>query len=356
MSVRENRYIAEHELKEFCVKCLRKYGMKEESAHIIANDLVQTDKWGIASHGTKNLYNYIQKAIAGGVSFTEAPEIIKEQAAIALMDGKNSMGFLSATQAMELACQKARETGMGMVVVKNSCHFGAAGCYSNIAATKGMIGGAFSNVDRFMVIPGAKKAVMGQNPLSLAAPASMIPSVFLDISTSNVAALKVVNERKKGNRVPKDWIVDKEGNRTDDPSRFPEEGALLPMAMHKGYGIALFIEIITSVIAGGMLSMSGNVPSWNLKLNEPNQVSHSFVAIDADKMFYEGYTRERIDEMIRLIHEAPKADGVDRLYVPGEMEWDNSQRAGKEGVLLPEMVYDELMKLSELSGYQLKGL
>lgn len=348
MIVNEKKFVAD-ELVKFGEKCLLNYGMSAEDAGTISSDLVQTDKWGIYSHGMKNLCNYVKKSIAGGVSFSEQPEVISKLESLAIINGHNTMGFISSTMAMNLACEMASETGIGMTVVSNSCHFGAAGCYSNIAAQKGMIGVALSNVDAFLTIPGALGAVMGQNPMSLAAPASVLPSVFLDISTSNVASLKVVNAKLKGEKIPNDWIIDAKGHPTTDPSRYPEEGALIPMAMHKGYGIALFIEIMTSVISGGLLSMSKKIPSWNLKMNDPNGVSHSFLAINPDKVFGKGYLASRVDMVIDLIHKAPRAEGVERLYVPGEMEWDKSLKADKDGVIIPGIVFEEINKLSELA-------
>ena len=338
----------EEDLLEFSRACLKKSGMNEADADTTSRHLVQTNKWGIHSHGLQNLYSYIRKAQSGGVSFTDKPVIVKRTASVALMDGNNCMGFISATEAMKTACDIAAETGIGFVVVKNSCHFGAAGCYANIAADNGMLGAVFSNVDRFMAAPGAKHAAMGQNPFAWAAPSVIIRSVFLDICTSQVASLRVINEKTKGNKVPTNWIIDKDGNPTDDPSGFPAEGALQPMAAHKGYGFALFIEMMTGILSGGLLSMSGDIPSWNLALDKYNGVSHSFLAIDADKLFFKGFLKQRVDEMIRDIHCCTPVDESEPVTVPGENAWKRSAYAEEYGVSLPENSVAQLTKLSEL--------
>lgn len=346
-------FFQEKELLDFSVRCLQKYGMCMADAETTAKHLIQTDKWNVHSHGLQNLYNYIRKAQAGGVSFTNRPELINRSASIALIDGKNCMGYISSSEAMKTACEIASETGMSLVIVKNSCHFGAAGCYANIAAEKGMLGAVFSNVDRFMAVPGAKHPVMGQNPFAWAAPSSLIPSVFLDICASQVAALRVVNEKIAGNKIPENWIIDKDGKPTDDPSAFPQEGALQPMAAHKGYGIALFIELMSSIISGGLLSMSGNIPSWNLKLEQPNNISHSFLAIDVDKLFHKGYLKDRVDEMIRDIHSSEPVNPSVPVTVPGELAWKHSREADARGVDLPENTVAQLAKLAEMSGIPL---
>ena len=343
----------EKDLFEFSVHCLQKNGMCLSDAEITARHLIQTDKWNVHSHGLQNLYNYIHKTQEDGVSFTSRPELINRTSSVALIDGKNCMGYISSTVAMKMACDIAAETGFALVVVKNSCHFGAAGCYANIAAERGMLGAVFSNVDRFMTAPGAKHAVMGQNPFAWAAPSSLLPSVFLDICTSQVASLRVINEKIAGNKIPENWIVDKDGKPTNDPSAFPQEGALQPMAAHKGYGFAMFIEMMTSIISGGLLSMSGNIPSWNLKLDQPNGVSHSFMAVDADKLFYKGYLKERVDMMVREIHNAEPVNPAVPVTVPGELAWKHSQEADLRGVDLPENTVAQLTKLSEMSGIPL---
>ena len=343
----------EKDLFDFSVFCLQKYGMCESDAEITVRHLIQTDKWKVHSHGLQNLYNYIRKAEEGGVSFNNRPESISQTASVALVDGKNCMGYISSTEAMKMACDIAAETGFALVVVKNSCHFGAAGCYANIAAERGMLGAVFSNVDRFMAAPGAKHAVMGQNPFAWAAPSSLLPSVFLDICTSQVASLRIINEKIAGNKIPENWIIDKDGKPTNDPSAFPQEGALQPMAAHKGYGFAMFIEMMTSIISGGLLSMSGNIPSWNLKLDQPNGVSHSFMAVDADKLFYKGYLKDRVDMMVREIHNAESVNPAVPVTVPGELAWKHSQEADLRGVDLPENTVLQLTKLSEMSGFPL---
>ena len=348
--------VKEQNLYNFVCQALLHFHMSEEDAKVVAADLVKTDKWGIFTHGTKNLYGYILKAQAGGVSLTAKPRIELELPSVAVVDANNTLGFVSSDFAMRKACEMAKKTGIAMVFVKNCCHFGAAGCYVNIAAEQGMIGGAFSNVDKKMVIPGAKGMVMGHNPMALGAPAVSQPSIFFDASTSNVASLKVLRAKKDGVKIPTDWIVDKDGKPTDDPSHYPEEGALQPVGNHKGYCIAMFIEVLTSVITGSRTSMSEEgVPSWCFDMAVPNGVSQTFMAIDAEAIAGKGVLKERIEKMISDLHNAPRAEGVEHIYVPGEMEWNKYRQVEKDGyITLPHDVYDELAKLEELTGLKLE--
>ncbi|MEA4893708.1 MAG: Ldh family oxidoreductase [Oscillospiraceae bacterium] len=335
------------DLKAFCAAALEKAGMKPEYAKLTAEVLSETDGYGTHSHGTKNLHNYIKKARAGGLDIKAEPEVVKEGPAFAVMDAKNAMGMVSGVLAMELACKKAAQAGIGIVTVKNSCHFGAAGYYANMAARKGMLGLAVSNVDPNMNAPGAKAKALGNNPLAYASPSKSVPSVFLDIAMSNVASLKVFKARAEGKQIPDNWIVDKDGLPTTDPSHYPEEGAMQPMAAHKGYGLAILVDLLTGVLNGGATSMSGKIGSWVVELDKPNLVCHTFVAIDAAQFMDSETISDRTETMASQLRELPRAKGCERIFTPGEIEWGKYQKAVEGGLELPADLLESLKGLSD---------
>jgi len=343
------------DLKAFCAQSLVKTGMSEKDARITAEVLAETDAYGTHSHGTVNLANYVKKAKAGGLDINAEPEVIKDGPAFAILDGKNAMGMVPAYMGMDLACQKAKTAGIGIVTVRNSTHFGAAGYYANMAALRGMVGIAMSNVDPNMTVPGARGMLIGNNPLAYAAPSSEKPTVFLDIALSNVASLKVVKARKEGKSIPSTWIVDKDGVATTDPSHYPEEGAMQPMAAHKGYGLAVMVEMLTGGLSGGAMSMLDNIVSWLFEIDEPNRVCHTFIAIDVEQFVGTEAFTKRIDDMVTALHEAPKAKGSDRIYVPGEMEWERYEKA-EDGLTLPTNVVESLEVLHEISGVDINWI
>lgn len=342
------------DLKEFCCAALVKEGLKEEYAQMVADVLSETDAYGTNSHGTKNLHNYIRKYRAGGIDINAEPEIISEGPAFAVIDAKKALGMISSVQAMELACEKAEKTGIAIVTVKDSCHYGAAGYYANIAAKKGMIGISMSNVDPNMTAPGARGMLIGNNPFAYAAPSNTLPSVFLDIAMSNVASLKVIQARKDGKEIPSTWIVDKDGLPTTDPSHYPEESAMQPMAAHKGYGFAVMVDVLTGILSGGATSMGGDIVSWVFQLDKPNNVCHTFIAIDPKLFYNENPVADRVEEMCNSLRNAPKAKGSDRIYTPGEIEWNKYVIAEEEGISLPDDVLASLIGLAKESGLELK--
>ena len=341
------------DLKRFCAAALEKAGMQPEYAAITAEVLADTDGYGIHSHGTKNLHNYIRKARAGGIDINATPAVVKNGQAFAVIDACKCMGMIPSVQAMKLACEKAKQMGIGIVTVKNSCHFGANGYYANIAGKQGMLGIVVSNVDPNMNAPGARAKALGNNPLAFACPSRTYPTVFLDIALSNVASLKVFQARAEGRKVPNTWIVDKDGLPTDDPSRYPDEGAMQPFGGHKGYGLAVMVDALTGALSGGATSMSGLITSWVLNLEDANQVCHTFLAINAEMFCGESDFADRVESMASQLRGLPKAEGSERIYLPGEIEWERYAKAEERGLALSGDLLESLQGLAIDCGIKL---
>lgn len=335
-------------LQQFCADALRAAGVPSADADTAAHVLCRTDAFGIHSHGTKNLDDYIRKMEAGGMCRAGTPRILREGPSWAAVDAQNVLGMVAGTMGMETAIRKCQQTGIGIVNVIHSEHFGAAGYYAVLAAEQGLIGLSMSNVDANMTIPGAKGKVMGNNPFAYALPAGTYPPIFLDIALSAVASLKVVQARRDGVQIPTGWIVDKNGLPTTDPSHYPEEGAMMPMAAHKGYGLAVLVEALTSILGGGPMMMQ--VPSWLFCMPEPNDVSHTFLCMDPACFTGADAFRARVDEAIAYLHGLPRADGCERIYYPGEMEWERHSRAVQCGLALPADTLQSLRRLSKHMG------
>lgn len=342
-----------NDLKSFCAAVGMDAGLSEKDAKITAEVLSETEAFGVSSHGVKNLGGYIAKYEAGGVDFKAQPEITAEGPAFAVLDANNCIGMVAGYRGMELAIEKAAVSGIAIVAVKNSCHFGAAGYYANMAAKKGYIGLCVSNVDPNMTLPGAKGMQIGNNPVAYALPSEKYPSIFFDVALSNVASLKVVQARKDGKEIPPTWIVDKDGLPTTDPSHYPEEGAMQPMAAHKGYGLAVMVDALTGLLADGCTSMGGDIVSWCFEPEKPNNVCQTFIAINPAK-FSDDPLAPRAEEMAQQLRGAEKAVNVERIYTPGEIEWEKHLKAEQEGVDLNEAVEESLKALAEKFNRELK--
>ncbi|MDD4889223.1 MAG: Ldh family oxidoreductase [Phycisphaerae bacterium] len=339
------------DLHAFCVEAMLKAGMDRADADITAEVLVATDTWGTYTHGTKQLRPLLQSYRDGRMDLHAKPELVGQGASWATFDGHHSMPMPASVLAMTAAIDKAHQTGIAVATVRNSGHYGAAGYYAHLAARQDMIGLSFTNVDPCMAVPGSRGPVLGTNPIAYAVPAGDEPPVMLDIATSVVAASKVFALRDVGKPIPDGWLVNADGLPTTDPTGYPAVGALLPMAAHKGYGLALMVEILTGVLSGG--AFGNGISSWGGGPVAPVSQSHTFIAIHIAAFEPVADFKRRMDELTRQIRSAPKAKGSDRIYLPGEMEHESRQRAIEDGMALPDHVMLRLQGMAEDLGLDL---
>lgn len=343
-----SKRISAENLSAYCVQVLTAAGLKPDDASVIADVLVMTDTWGTFSHGTNALGNYVKTIKSGGIDPSATPEIVTQGDTWALIDGHSSMGMLGSSLAMNLAIEKARSHTVAWVGLRNSSHFGAAGYYANLAVKHDMIGIAISNADPNMVVPGGRGSIIGNNPFAYAVPAGKESPLFLDIALSAVAAGKIFAMKTLDRPIPETWLTDKEGLPTSDPSNWPGSGSMVPMAAHKGYGIALLIEVLAGALTGaGMLS---EVKSWVLQPTELSRLGQAFMAINIGNLVPVEIFKQRIDSLIEELHRAPKAKGSERIYVPGEIEWERRADALANGIPLPEHILDSLYRAGQQLG------
>jgi LDH2 family malate/lactate/ureidoglycolate dehydrogenase len=339
----------------FCAKALEKAGLSSADAQVAAEVLVTTDTWGVFTHGMKNLRGYIRRLRGGGLRSHGRPAVEAGGLAWARVNGDSSLAMVTSAFAMNAAIERAKQAGIGFVTVRNSCHFGAAGMYAWMAARDGFIGIAMSNDTPTVTVPGGRGPVLGSNPFAFAAPNGPAPPFLLDMATSTVAGGKVFAAAAAGKAVPESWIVDAEGLPTTNPNAFPHEGALTPMAGHKGYGLALMIETLSGVLSGSALA--GQILSWSFA-EAACATDHgaAFIAINIEAFMQRVEFETRLQGLLEKIRSAPKARGVDRIYVPGEMEWERRAIALERGIVYPEAVWAEMEALARELELPLPGI
>ncbi len=347
--------VSADDLHAFCTTALKNVGVAAADARTTADVLVTTDTWGVFTHGVKALRGYIRRLRGGGLRADARPEVVADGPAWAIVDGQSALGMVTSVYAMRVAMDKARASGIGYVGVRNSCHFGAAGYYANLAAADGMIGVAMANDIPSVTAPGARNAITGSNPLAYAVPTGSGPPILLDMATSIVAGGKVAAAHTLGKTIPPDWIIDRDGLPTTDPAAFSQGGALQPMAGHKGYGIALLIEALSALLTGALVTRQV-LPWMHADPSLPTGHGAAFIAIDIAALMPVDIFQQRADALVREIRTAPRAPGAERIYLPGEMEWERRERALKEGILLPPDVAVSVAALAEELGLHLQGI
>lgn len=348
--------IAVEDLLAFSVAAMRAFHISEEHARQTAEVLVAADTWGTHSHGTRQLVPLMHNVVHNALRADAQPEVVTEGPGFVLVNGNYAMPMVSSRLAMGKAMEKARTAGIAYAAVQHSGHYGAAGYYALMAAEENMIGISMSNVDVCMTVPGAKAPVIGTNPLAYAVPAGREKPVFLDIATSVVAISKVIAAKTAGQPIPEGWLVDAEGNPTTNTSTYPDQGSILPMAGHKGYGIALLIEILSGVLSGAAF-LSG-IKGWLQPEPEPADEGHSFIAVNVESLMPLTQFQDRMDQMIHEVRSAPRAAGAERIYLPGEMELERREVALRQGIALPDYVLINLFKIAADAGLtdKLKGM
>ena len=196
--------------------------------------------------------------------------------------------------------------------------------------------------------------MVGNNPLAYAVPAGCEKPILLDIAMSTVAAGKIFAAQALGKSVPDNWLVDADGLPTTDISNYPHVGSLLPMGGHKGYGLAILVEVLAAELTGA--AVTTEVKAWMSDLTAPSNTGQAFLAINVGSIMPIREFKDRVDRMVREIHESPKSKGSDRIYLPGEMEWEKREEALQKGIDLPDDVKASLVGLAEDVGLDPKEL
>jgi LDH2 family malate/lactate/ureidoglycolate dehydrogenase len=334
-------------LKDFCKQAYQAVGVPEGEAEIVADLLVRADLRGIETHGVTRLPVYIQRLQKGYVRKACLLTTVKEKGPTVFLDAHGSMGHVTSYKAMEIAIERAGQFGIGWVSVKDSGHFGVTGFFPMLAAKKDFIGSIVSNSAQIVAPWGGRERIIGNNPLAYAFPADQYPPVVVDFSLSVVSAGKLILCRKKGEKIPLGWAVDKNGVPTEDPyAGYEGGGSLSPVGGHKGYGLILAHEMLTAVLTGG---------KWTQQIKslyEEDQsgiqgTCHSFMALDPDCFLGREEFKKNMDRYIRSIKESTKAEGTEEILMPGEPELRTEQKYRKEGIPLVPNTVKELMALSE---------
>jgi LDH2 family malate/lactate/ureidoglycolate dehydrogenase len=341
------------DLKSFCKQVYERAGVPEEEADIVADLLARADLRGVESHGVTRLPIYIQRIQKGYVRAKCEMTTVRDKGATTFIEAHGSMGHVVAYRAMERAIEKAMEFGIGWVSVKDSGHFGVAGLFPMMALKQDFIGYVVTNSAPMVAPYGGKERILGNNPFSFAFPTEKYPAVVLDMSISVVSSGKLILCRKKGERIPLGWAYDKNGLPTEDPYEgYEGGGSLAAIGEHKGYGMILAHEMLTSILTGGKWTQ--HIKS----LYEEDRTGiqgtcHSFMAIDPDCFVGREAFKKEMDRYIQTIKESKKAENAKEILMPGEPEYRTETERLREGIPLPPNTAKELIALGEPFGISL---
>jgi len=331
-------------LSGFVTAVFQAAGCSEAGARDMAECLVQTNLWGIDSHGVLRTPEYLKRFQSGAMNSQPDIRTLKSGPGLEVLDADNGAGYIAGRAAMTRAIELAKTGNIAAVGIINSNHCGAASLYARMALEHGMIGIAMSNVAPNMVAPGGSKPITGNNPIAVAVPTfGEFPFVF-DISLSAVSGGKILVAAKNGEEIPFGWATDREGRPTTDPN-IGFKGFLLPMGGHKGFGLSLLVDILCGVITGG--SFQHQLKSMYVYPNDPSNTAHLMLVINPLFLMSKEQLKERMADFFRTVKQSPMWDAESEMLLPGEIEYRKENERRSSGIPIPEPLYKELAQLGE---------
>ena len=343
-------------LNKFCGDAFRKFGFSDEEADIITDVLLTADIYGIESHGMQRMVRYHKGLEKGTIHRDAEPEVVFETPVSAVIDGHSAMGQLVGVFAMNKAIEKAKTSGIGIVTVRESNHYGIAGYYAKMASEQGLIGFSCTNSEAIMVPTFGRKAMLGSNPIAIAMPADPYP-FFFDSSTTVVTRGKLEMYNKMGKPLPEGWALDETGAPSQDAPRvlsnivgktgggiMPLGGATETLGSHKGYGYGMIAEIFTSILSQGVTS------SECCTFPDKTGICHGFAAIDPAIFGNPDDIRAHFDAYLQELRDSPKAADAERIYTHGEKEVEAAEEHLKNGIPVNDGTMVELADLCNYLG------
>jgi len=319
------------ELDAFCRALLEGAGLPAADAADTAAVLVRASLRGVDTHGVVLMDYCLRRLEAGGANAKPRFEVLSDGPCTACWDADRALGQVSGMRAMRMAIEKAAATGIGCVAVRNSSHTGPMGPYVLAAAEKGFIGIGLTNTVPAVALYGAASRSIGNNVVAIACPGEKRPWVF-DACLGCLSWGKLREARAAGRTIPEGCVVDANGGPVLDPARALDEGIVLPIGGHKGSGLALFVDILTAVLAGG--PFSGMIEWSKTGFSRPHLYSHTFAALDISRFRPLDEFRRRLGEIELFARSQPPMQGGEGPRMPGERQAAEEERRLRDGIPL----------------------
>jgi LDH2 family malate/lactate/ureidoglycolate dehydrogenase len=334
--------IPKEPLESFVANIFNQAGLDDIQSKQIARHLVLANLRGVDSHGVSRVDIYTRRLDEGLTNKTLNPVVERESEVSALINANNSSGIPVATFGAELAIKKAKKTGVGIVAIHHSNHCGMLADYVNMAVEENLIALATTNAPANMAPWGGREKFFGTNPFAYGLPGGKQNIVF-DMATSVAAKGKIVLAQKNNQKIPIGWALSPEGKPTEDPNE-AVKGVLLPFGAHKGYGITFLVESLSALFTGS--AFGPHIGDLYTDFSKPQNVGHFFLFMRADLFKDINVFKNRMDQMIREIRQLPLMEGVEKIYLPGEVELNNKEEREQNGIPLTKEIVEELNRVA----------
>lgn len=324
--------IARNQLATLAIRALQSYGLNERDAARSAEILVLADMFGLHTHGVSRVQSYGERLELGGIKASADIRVERCSSAIGKVNGDNAIGPLVGQLALEQAMVQARDTGVGAVFARGSNHFGPVSPYSFLAAQQGFASFICSNASTTIAPWGGKESRLGNSPMGFGVPNPAGDPFLLDMALSVAARAKIRQALQQGTTIPETWATDREGRPTSDP-KLALQGFLLAIGGHKGYGLALAVDLFAGLLSDA--AYLTHVESWSENPEAPQNLGHFFLLIDTARLGSLAWLGERMQDFAGILHETPASDPAKPVLVPGEIELNRYREAMQAGVEVP---------------------
>jgi len=347
MAAGQEIHVNHEHLRALCTAIQVGFGVRPQDAEVVTDCLVEANLAGLDTHGVIRLKLYMDRIRAGGISLDYEIRTVRENPCTALLDAGNCLGPVGGKLAMDRAMAKASSTGIGALVIRNCNHYGPAGHYARMATSRDLIGISATNTLASMPPTGGAAARQGNNAYAIGFPAGEEPAVIVDGATSMSSWGKLFLCAQSGQDLPLGY-ADSQGRPTVSAPEVMAGGFLLPFAGHKGYGLAVALELLTGML--GEAQLDHEIPHPYKQLADPGANTFFMAALRVDCFCDLPGFKQRMDEWIRLMRATPLASGADRIWLPGEKEAAARRERLASGVHLNPNMVDELRTLAEEAG------
>ena len=328
-------------LKKKIVKIFHKYGLSKDHSSISANALINAELVGAYGHGLSRLKMYCDRISKNVINPKAKIKIKKISRSITHVDGNNSIGFVAADTAIKIAISNAKKTGIGLVAVKNSGHYGLSGYYAEQAVKKKLMVMVFTNAPPAVAPHGALKSLFGTNPICFGTPTGSKVPFILDTSISMINRGKIRVAAREGGKIPEGVALDKFGKPTTDPKK-ALEGVQLPIAGFRGSGLAWMVDILSGVLTGG--NHAGRVKDPFTDFSGPQNIGHLFFALKPN-LFVGNSFNKRIKDNIKTIKKLPKIKGVKEILYPGQSKFNRFKNNLGKDIKISKNILKDLNSL-----------
>ena len=328
-------------LKSLLIKIFIKKGLSSSDALVSAKALINAEMVGAYGHGLSRLKMYCDRITKKVINPRPKIKIKKISPSISHVDANNSIGFVAAEIGIKQAIENAIKTGIGLVAVKNSGHYGLSGYYAEQAVKKKLVTMIYTNAPPAIAPHGSLKSLFGTNPICFGCPTGTKIPFILDTSISMINRGKIRVAARNNQNIPEGVALDKFGNPTIDAKK-ALAGVQLPIAAFRGSGLAWMVDILSGVLTGG--NHAGRVKDPFDDFTGPQNIGHLFITFKAN-LFQKNYN-QRIKENIRIIKRLPKIKGVKEIMYPGQNKFKRFKENSKREIIISEMIKRDLEILS----------